>query len=64
MAKVVLLDEFYLAVSTRAGLPKAAYRAIYRTLRSRSFRSALELAIRQTFRRFPSLQGVRTNLSQ
>lgn len=63
MARAIVLDELHLTLTAARDLPEPTYRAIYRTLRGRSFRAALHRAIRKVFGSYPTLRPVRAKLS-
>jgi hypothetical protein len=64
MPKTILLEQFHLTVSAPAGLPKKESAAILRTLRGQRFQSRLHNAVRDIFRRHPSLSKVQLTLDR
>jgi hypothetical protein len=58
----ILLEEFHLSWFARHGLRE--YRAIRPTLNGVRFRAALERAVREVVRRYPSLSKVRVALTR
>jgi hypothetical protein len=59
MARLILVDEFHLAVRVPRGLPDPECAAIRRTLDARPVRAALGRAVRGLFRPYPSLNHAR-----
>lgn len=64
MAKAILMDEFHVTVFARQGLPEATYTAIRETLDDARFHADLRRAVRDVFRRHPSLRKVRITISR
>jgi hypothetical protein len=64
MVRLVLIEEFHVAVRVSRGLPDAEYAAIRRTLDAKPFRAALGRAVRGVFRRYPSLNHARVAVSR
>jgi len=63
MSDHVMLDEFHLSFRVPKDLDDAACDAIRRVLQSRTFRSALRRAVRQSLRQYPDLHPVRVRVS-
>lgn len=63
MAKSILMEEFHIAFTMRAGMPVARYAAVARTLRNTRFQKRLRAAITTVLRPFPSLQHVKIKIS-
>jgi hypothetical protein len=64
MARMILMDEFHVALRVSNKLPAAEYRAIHRSLGRRRFQAALSAAVRQLLSRYPSLRKLRVRLSR
>ena len=64
MAKMILIDEFHVAMFVPRGLDESEYQAIRRALDSRRFRTDLSQAVREVFRRYPALRKVPVRISR
>lgn len=64
MSKSIVMEEFHLTVLVSIGLRKADDKAIRRTLRSSAFHRAIRDAVRDAFRRFPSLKRTRSRITR
>jgi len=64
MAQIILIEELHLTVTARAGLPKSVDQAMQRTLRSKQFQADLRNAVREVFRRHPSLKKAQFRISR
>jgi hypothetical protein len=64
MARSVLMEEFHLTVYAPGKLSAAEYGAIHRTLNGRRFRAALDRAVKEVVRRYPSLKKARFTLTR
>jgi len=64
MPKTILMEELHVTVAAPAGLREVDYRAILRTLRSKSFRTRSLDAFRKVFRRHPSLKKTRFGIDR
>lgn len=64
MAKLILIEEFHIAVFVPRGRSPADYDAIRRTLDAKPFRGRLRRAIRAVVRAFPSLRSARLRLGR
>ena len=64
MAKLILMDEFFLTIMAPRGLNEAACKAIWRTLNNRRFQSDLRRAVRAVFSRYRTLRAVRLKLAR
>ncbi len=64
MAKMLLMEEFHVTVFAPRGLPEPKYMAIRQALDGRRFRADLGRAVRQVFRRYPTLRPVQVKLSR
>ena len=64
MPKTILLEDYHLTVIAPPGLRTAEYAAMVRTLDGKRFQSRLHEAVREVFRRYPSLKNVQFNLDR
>jgi hypothetical protein len=64
MPNLIVMDELHLTLSAPRGLTPAQYRSIRRALTRPGFRAALDAAVRQALRRYPSLRAVRVTVSR
>ena len=64
MPKTILLEDYHIAVIAPVGLRKAEYTAMVRTLHGKRFQTRLHEAVREVFRRYPSLKKVQFNLDR
>ena len=64
MPKTILLDELHLTVIAPAGQSELDFRAMLRTLRSKRFQANLRSAVREVFRRHPSLKKTRFRIDR
>ena len=64
MPKTILLEQYHITVSAPAGLSKTDDALILRTLRGRRFQTHLRNAVRQVFRRYPSLKKVHVTIDR
>jgi hypothetical protein len=62
--RYIVLDEFHVTVHVSPRLPDKECLRIRRTLKSRDFRTRLDRALRQVFRRYSLLRAVRAVISQ
>ncbi len=63
MARFVLIDQFYLKVFVPDHMASSESRAICRVLQGRRFRAVLGGAVRNVFRRYPSLGKAKVRIS-
>jgi hypothetical protein len=64
MPKTILLEDYHLTVIAPAGLRKAEYTAMVRTLHGKRFQARLHEAVREVFRRYSSLKKVQFSLDR
>ena len=64
MSKFVMIDEIHLIVRAPRGLPEAEGEQMARTLNQARFISRLRLAVREVFRRYPSLRKAKIALER
>ena len=64
MPKPILMDEIHVTVFAPAGVSKAGAETILRTLRSRGFQRSLWQAVREAFRRHPSLKKTKFRIER
>lgn len=64
MAQWILMDMLHVEISVPRGLRREEYRAIRRTLSGRSFARSLRQAVRQVFRRYPSLRKAKVLINE
>ena len=64
MPKTILLEDYHLTMFAPAGLRKAEYAAMIRTLHSKRFQTRLHDAVREVFRRYSSLNKVQFGLDR
>ena len=64
MPKTILLEDYHLTVVAPAGLRKADYTAMIRTLHGKRFQTRLHEAVHEVFRRYSSLKNVQFNLDR
>lgn len=64
MAKNILMEELHLTVYVPPKLTKAQYDAIRRALNGKQFRDALDQAVADLVRRYPSLNKTRFTLTR
>jgi hypothetical protein len=64
MPKTILLEDYHLTVIAPAGLRKAEYTAMVRTLHSKRFQACLHEAVREVIRRYSSLKKARFSLDR
>jgi hypothetical protein len=64
MGKTIMIDEFHVTVIMPAGLAKARYTAVVRTLNSRRFQAKLRAGIRRLIRDYSSLRAAHVKLSR
>ena len=64
MPKSILLDEIHVTVFAPAGLRKAGAETILRTLCSKGFQRSLWQAVREAFRRHPSLKKTKFRIDR
>jgi hypothetical protein len=64
MPKTILLEDYHLTVIAPAGLRKAEYTAMVRTLHGKRFQACLHEAVREVFRRYSSLKKARFSLDR
>ena len=64
MPKTILLEELHVTVIAPAGLDKAHYQAMVRTLRARRFQTRLREGVRQVMACYPSLKNTRFRLER
>jgi hypothetical protein len=64
MARLLLLDEFHLAVRVPRGLPDQECAAVRRTLDAKPFRAALGRAVRGLFRQYHTLNHARVAIGR
>jgi len=58
------MDQFHLSVFVPPGLPASTYRQLRRTLGKPRFQAALQRAVRQVVRCYPTLRKTRFTWSQ
>ena len=64
MPKTILMEQFHITVIARAGLPKAAYDAMQRTLQSRRFQTRLHDAVHKVVQRYSSLRKAKVRIER
>jgi hypothetical protein len=64
MTKRIVVEEFHVTVRVLDNLPQATTNSAIRTLRTKRFRSQLQQAIADVFRRHPSLKAAKFGLSR
>jgi hypothetical protein len=64
MVQIILIEELHLTVTVPAGLPKSIDKAMQHTLRSRRFQADLRNAMREVFRRHPSLKKAQFRITR
>ena len=64
MARNIVLDEIHLTVHMPRGNPAGVYNAALRTLKQRTFLTALRRAVGEIIQRYPSLARVRFTISR
>jgi hypothetical protein len=64
MSKMILMDEFHLAIKVPRSLDVAACKAISRTLNGRRFQAALRRAVRHVFADYIPLRKVSVTLAR
>lgn len=62
--KTVVMDGWHITVSAPTSLTPTEYRSIRRPLHRPGFRTALNRAVRELVRRYPSLAKVRIVISR
>jgi hypothetical protein len=63
MAKMILIDEFHVAIRAPAGLPDATYLGARRTLNTKQLHDRLRRAVDEVFRRYLSLKSVKFSIT-
>jgi hypothetical protein len=64
MPKTILMEQFHITVIAPAGLPKADYDAMQRTLQGRRFQTRLHDAVRKVAQRYASLHKVKIRIER
>ena len=64
MRKTILMEQFHITVIAPAGLPKAAYDAMQRTLQGRRFQARLHDAVRKVAQRYSSLRKTKIRIER
>jgi len=58
------MDQFHLSIMVPPGLPASTYRSLRRTLDNPGFQAALQRAVREVARRYPTLYETRFTWSR
>ena len=64
MPKTILMEQFHITVIAPAGLPKAAYDTMQRTLQGRRFQTRLHDAVRKVVQRYSSLRKTQVRIER
>ena len=64
MPKTILMEQFHITVIAPAGLPKAAYDAMQRTLQGRRFQTRVYDAVRKVAQGYASLRKAKVRIER